>query len=151
MASAKAAEFLSVFTRSRFGAIQKTIMSLRRKIESWVRSEGLSSLCLRIKDSEKSYLLTGTTKWFSLKYLKKPGVSEMGIRTLFTLHRNMKVKPRPNFASIRHVGTELETFLSSSNNAMAFRRVCESRLFEIPKRATLKELMVKINLTTHPL
>lgn len=91
-----------------------------------------------MKTSEKEYLLRGTTSWFSVKHLRKGQVNEEVIKTLFTLHRNMRVKPNPNFNSIRHVGTPVGLFLGIAEFGAAFSKVCESKLFLIPDRCSIK-------------
>jgi len=61
----------------------------------------------------------------------------MCIKTLFTLHRNMKTKPDPNLASMRHIGTGVDQFLSDQKHAEWFDAVCESKKFQFTRHEGL--------------
>jgi hypothetical protein len=45
----------------------------------------------------------------------------------------MKTKPTPDFASIAHVGTSVEKFLSEPRYREAYETVCKTRLFRFPQ------------------
>jgi len=86
--------------------MQELVQRLTLRIQKWIAREGLVNLCKRLKESEKHFLLTGKSLWFSLRHLGYGRLSNEGIKTLFTIHRNMKVKPNPDLSSIRHLGTK---------------------------------------------
>lgn len=60
-------------------------------------------------------------------------MSDECVKTLLTIHRNMKTSPKPDFRSIAHVGTEISTFLSEPRIRKAFEKVCKTRLFRFPQ------------------
>lgn len=57
----------------------------------------------------------------------------------------MKVKPNPDFASIRHIGTKWEDFISIQSHKDAFDIVMKSNIFKTPSKIDDIELLDKID------
>jgi hypothetical protein len=57
----------------------------------------------------------------------------MCVKTLLTIHRNMRCKPEPNLDSIAHVGSSVDSFLGKEPFRQAFDAVCESRKFRFTR------------------
>jgi hypothetical protein len=92
--------------------VWEKVKVLRSKIEKWVQNSGLAAVCARIKDSEKQYLLTGKTSWFSKNHISGPGISENCTKVLLTIHRNMQVRPKLDLNSIQHKSKDIDAFIT---------------------------------------
>lgn len=55
----------------------------------------------------------------------------MCVKTLLTIHRNMKVRPNPNFQSISHIGSTMDAFFSDPDIARAYEEVRKSGYFKV--------------------
>lgn len=126
----KVLRFISVVTNSSYSQVMRRVRVLRRKIPMWIAQEGIKSLCSRIKESERSYLLTKKSKWFSLRYLSGPGISHTMTKILFSIHRNMYVEPVLDVTSINHTGMDVNGFLERYK--MQFRKVLRNKRFRFP-------------------
>lgn len=125
---------LSVFTRSDPEAIRDTMRRMTKVFNNCIACEGMVNLCKRIKESEKLFLLTRSSSWFSKRLFQRRGISEECVKVFFTVHRNMKVPPKPNYSSIRHIGATMDSFFSNPNFEMAFDIASKQRNFRVPTR-----------------
>lgn len=105
---------------------------LRQKIKRWVRAEGLENLCSRIKTAEKQFLLTGQSNWTGLRHFGLGTLSDNSVKTLLSIHRNMKCKVDPDLSSIEHIGTKQKDFYNCKEYQGQMEKLLSSRIFKAP-------------------
>jgi hypothetical protein len=132
---------ISTFTNSRFTVVEKIVRRLRRNLVKWVKSEGIKSVASRLKESERSYLLTGKTIWFSLKHFYQPGVTPDCVKILMSIHRNMYHKPILDVTSIERKCMGINKF--QEDYKLQIRKVLRNKAFWFP-RQLLGDYKVKL-------
>jgi hypothetical protein len=112
--------FISNYTGSDPEKVWKKVRRFNLALKRfWIPLEGISSVAKRLKLSEKSFLLTGDTSWFSRRYLSGEGITSHMVKVLLSIHKNMTCKPKIDLNSVKHKSGDVDGFIARYSHFMS--------------------------------
>lgn len=120
---------IALTTKSKNDVLLSKVIKLRRTIKRMVLANGLKAVCKRIKESEKTFLLTGKTVWFSLKHVSGKGITTNATKVLLSIHRNMYAKPKLDVSSLYHKSGSVKNFIRKYSRDI--KVILSNKLFNI--------------------
>lgn len=126
----KVQKYISHLTGCSFKSFHRKCLTLYRKISFWETREGIVSVCKRLKESHKHYLLTNSMKFFKRKYFFGKGISDLGGKILMTIHRSMYGPIDFSVETIKYPRTNPGRFFKKYHHA--FEAIHKSGLLKFP-------------------